>query len=305
VIAPFSRTLRGRADSKTVAAAVAIRSGSLAIRGSLSRVRSELPLGEYFAGLFVLACASGLTPHIIESVRIGWEYALINTFGISAIIWIACIAGVSLVLRDRTTRIGLLDLVLGAGVVFLVILPAGPLSWIAVTGLSLYLLVSADMDTSRRGALILLATTVPMLWGRVLFHSFSNLILGVDASLVGWLLGTHRTGNLVEFADGSAHLVILSGCSSLANVSLAVLCWVTLSQLVCHREAIYDFFWCFLACALVVAANVTRITIFGLSQWHYATFHSPWADAVANVIILGLIVGVSALGVRRELFQRI
>jgi hypothetical protein len=284
---------------------VITRSGSLAIPGSLLRVQSELRLGEYYAGLFVLACASGLTPHIIESVRIGWKDALINTFGISAILWIACIAGVSLVLRDRTTRIGLLDLVFGAGVVFLVILPSGPLSWIAVTGLSLYILVSRDMDTSRRGALILLAATVPMLWSRVLFHFFSNLILGVDASLVGWLLGTHRTGNFVEFFDGSAQLVILPGCSSFANVSLAVLCWVTLSQLMCHRESIYNFLWCFLACALVVGANVTRLTIFGLSQWHYATFHNPWADAVDNIIILGLIVGVCALGVRRELFQRI
>ena len=162
----------------------------------LLRIQSELRHGEYFAGLFILTFASGLTPHIIESVRIiGWEHALINTFEISAIIWIACIAGVSLVLRERTTGIGQLDLVLGAGVVFLVILPIGSLSWIAVTSLSLYILVSADIATSRRGALILLATTVPMLWSSVLFHLFANLILGVDASLVSWLLGTHRIGN--------------------------------------------------------------------------------------------------------------
>ena len=139
----------------------------------------------------------------------------------------------------------------------------------------------------------------------MLFHLFSNLILGVDASLVGWLLGTHRTGNLVEFADGSAQLVILSGCSSLANVSFAVLCWVTLSQLVSCRKSIYNHLWCVLVCALVVIANVTRIIIFGLSQWHYATFHSPWGEAGANIIILCLIVSVSMLGVRRELFQHI
>ncbi|MGY4343585.1 hypothetical protein ACVWXM_000049 [Bradyrhizobium sp. GM7.3] len=43
----------------------------------------------------------------------------------------------------------------------------------------------------------------------------------------------------------------------------------------------------------------------GLSQWHYATVHGPWGDTVGNTIILGLIVGFSVLGVRRELFQRI
>ena len=55
----------------------------------------------------------------------------------------------------------------------------------------------------------------------------------------------------------------------------------------------------------VVAVNVTRMTILGLSEWHYATLHNQWSDAVTNVITLGLIVGISALGVRRELLQLI
>jgi exosortase/archaeosortase family protein len=129
--------------------------------------------------------------------------------------------------------------------------------------------------------------------------------LAADASLVSWLLGTHRTGNLVEFADRSGQLVIFPACSSLANVSLAFLCWVTLSQLVSHRKSPSDLFWCLLACIAVIAVNVIRMTILGLSDWHYATFHNEWGDATANVIILVLIVGISALGVRRELVQHI
>src|SRR6266478_672051 len=38
---------------------------------------------------------------------------------------------------------------------------------------------------------------------RLLFQFFANLILQIDASLVGWTLGTHRTGAVVGFADGS------------------------------------------------------------------------------------------------------
>ena len=281
------------------------RSGELVIGGSVSRIASELRRGEYFAGLFILGCVSGLTSRIIQSVnRLGWADALFSTFEVSLIIWISCIAGIFLIRRDRAIGVSSLELGLGAGFVALVILPVGPLSWIAVTGLSLYILVSTDVPTSRRGAFILLATTVPMLWSRMLFHFFANLILGADASLISWLLGTHRTGTLVEFADSSGQLVIMTGCSSLANVSLAFLCWITVSQLVDHKKTVYDFFWCLLACVSVVAVNVTRISILGLSQWHYATFHSRWGDAVANIIILSLIVGISALGVRRELFAR-
>jgi hypothetical protein len=51
--------------------------------------------------------------------------------------------------------------------------------------------------------------------------------------------------------------------------------------------------------------NVTRMTILGLSEWHYATFHNEWGDAVTNIIMLSLVVGICALGVRRELLQRV
>ena len=196
------------------------RSGELAIRGSVLRMASELRRGEYFAGLFILGCVSRFTSSIIRSAnRLGWTDGLFSTFEISVIIWISSIAGVCLILRDRTVGVRWPEVALGAGFVFLVILPIGPLSWIAVTGLGLYILVSTDVPTSRRGAFILLATTVPMLWSRMLFQFFASFILGADGQFVSWLLGTDRTGNVVEFADGSAHLVILPACSSLANVS--------------------------------------------------------------------------------------
>jgi hypothetical protein len=197
-----------------------LRSGEWAIRGSVVRIASELRRSEYFGALFLLACVSGLASRIIRLVnQFGWPDALFNTFDISVIVWISCIAGVSLVLRDRTVGVRSVELAFGVGLVFLVILPIGPLSWIAVTGLGLYILVSTDVPTSRRGAFILLATTVPMLWSRMLFQFFASFILGADGQFVSWLLGTDRTGNVVEFADGSAHLVILPACSSLANVS--------------------------------------------------------------------------------------
>jgi hypothetical protein len=278
----------------------------LIARRSGLRIARELPRGEFFAGLFTLGCVSGFASRIIQSVnRLGWADAFFNTFEISVIVWISCAAGASLVLRDRTIGLRSSELAMGAGFVFLVILPIGPLSWLAVTALCLYIITATNVASSRRGALILLATTVPMLWSRLLFQFFANPILQIDASLVGWILGTRRSGDIVEFADGSGVLVILPACSSLANVSLAFLCWVTMSHLVCHKKSAYDLFWCLMACISVIAVNVTRISVEGLSQWHYATFHSPWGDAVGNAVILGLIVCCSMLGVRRELFQRI
>lgn len=277
----------------------------LIARCSACRTLMELTRGEFFAGLLALGCANGLASHMIQSVnRLGWIDAFVGTFEISVIVWISCAAGVSLVLRDRTTGIHSSELVLGAGFLILVVLPIGPLSWLAVTALSFYINVCSSVSSSQRGALILLAATVPMLWSRLLFQFFANAILQVDASLVGWMLRTRRTGDIVQFADGSGVLVILPSCSSLANVSLALLCWVLVSQLVCHTRSPYDPLWCLMACISVIIVNVTRMTFMGLSQWHYATFHSVLGDAISSTIILSLIVGFSVVGVRRELLHR-
>jgi hypothetical protein len=281
-------------------------SNELTDRSLISRIGAELSRGELFGGLFALGCVSGLASRIIQSGdRLGWTNALLVGFEISVIVWVACAAGISLVLQDRTTEIRRSDLAMAAVFILLAILPIGPLSWFAVAMLSLYIIVSTDIDTSRRGALILLATTVPMLWSRLLFQFFAKPILQVDASLVGWILGTQRSGDLVGFRDGSGYLVILPACSSLANVSLAFLCWVTISQLVRHKEAAYDLLWCLMACISVIVVNVTRISFAGLSQWHYVTFHTPWSEAVSSTTMLILIVGFCMLGVRRELFARV
>jgi hypothetical protein len=156
----------------------------------------------------------------------------------------------------------------------------------------------------RRGAVILLAMTVPMFWSRLFFQLFANFILEIDASLVGWLLGADRTGNMVRFANDSGYLVIMPACSSLANMSLAFLCWITVSEFAGHRRALSDLGWCLLACGSVLAVNVGRLSLMGISVRHYEAIHSQIGSAVADAMILTLTLGWSFLGVRRELFSR-
>src|SRR6266436_5856668 len=212
--------------------------------------------GELFAGLCILGCANGLAAKMILSVhRLGWVDAAVGTFDVSAIVVVACFAGISLVLADKTGGIHLADLAVAMVLLLIIALPIGAMSWLAVTVLSLHVLrFTQATESQRRGAVILLAATVPMLWSRLVFDLFANFILGVDAALVGWMLGTHRSGTIVEFADHSGTLAIFPSCSSLANVSLALLCWVTISAYVRHEWRLHewrlqDIFWCLLACS--------------------------------------------------------
>jgi hypothetical protein len=276
----------------------------------LPSLLASMPRNEFFTGLFLLGCTNGLAARAIQSVNnLGWVEALLRTFDISVIVLLACLVGLELIFRGTPEKADFVrpsDIAFGIGYLLLVALPISGLSWLAVTILSLYILCFVSGPSlRRRGAIILLTLTVPMLWSRLLFQLLANSILAIDASFVGWILRTNRTGNMVEFADNSGSLVILPGCSSFANVSLAVLCWVTISQLVCHRWSPVDVLWCLFACVSVIAVNVTRMCLMGLSGSHYDAIHGTLGDTVANLIMLGLTVGISMLGVRRELFSRV
>jgi hypothetical protein len=274
-------------------------------RGLIGALRTSIPRNEFFAGLFILGCANGLMGRIIQSVDFdGWMGAILG-IDINAIVLFACFAGISAMLSASRDELRGADFAIAGIFLVLVSLPIFSLSWLAVTGLSLYILLFPNgCPEQRRGALILLALTVPMLWSRLLFQFFAKIILDIDAALVASLLGTDRVGNTVHFADASGYMVVLPACSSLANMSLAFLCWVSVTQWAKHRWSAWDIFWSLLACASVIAVNVTRISLMGLSRSHYEAIHSEWGDLVTNTIMLALMVGFSVLGARRELFAR-
>ena len=79
-------------------------------------------------------------------------------------------------------------------------------------------------------------------------------------------------------------------------MSLAFLCWVSVTQWAKHRWSAMDIFWSLLACTSVIAVNVTRMSLMGLSRRHYEAIHNDWGGMVASFIMLCLMVGFSVLG---------
>jgi hypothetical protein len=266
--------------------------------------RLTIARNELFAGLYILGCVNGMLGHILLAMKMeGWN-ELLSRFDV--IVLFACFAGISLVLNGSRDELRSADFAVAVVFLGLVILPIFILSWVAVTGLSLYILLFAsDSPTRRRGALIMLALTVPKLWGRLLFQLFERPLLQIDASLTAFILGTDRVGNMVGLVDGSGYLAIVPVCSSYTNLSLAFLCFVSVTQWANHRWSAIDALWLGLTCASVILVNITRIALMGLSRGNYEALHNEWGGMVAGFIILSLTVGFSLLSARRELFSRV
>jgi exosortase/archaeosortase family protein len=277
-------------------------------RGPLAVLQKSTTRDELFAGLCILACANGLWGRVIIAVReAGWWGGLFS-LDISAIVLFACVGGVWLMLRDKSGEIRAADLAVTVVLIIFIILPIFALSWVALTGLSLYIVLFASGSSSRkRGAVLMFALTVPMLWVPLVIQFFERPILELDASLVAWLIGSNRSGNLVAFSQGPGYVAIAPACSSITNLSLAFLCWVGVMQLANRRWSPEDILWAFLVCSSAVAVNLTRIALMAHSREYFEVLHNQYWDltsTIANVVTMIGAVGFSVLGARRELFSR-
>jgi exosortase/archaeosortase family protein len=281
---------------------------SVQAHGPRAVLHTSTTRDELFAGLCILACANGLWGRVIMAAReAGWWGAVFN-LDISAFVLLACVGAVWLMLRDKSGEIRSADLAVSVALIIFIILPIPSLGWVALTGLSLYMLLFAsDRPSRKRAAVLMLAITVPMLWTPLLVQFFERPVLEFDASLVAWVIGSYNTGNMVAFSYGSGYVQIAPPCSSITNLALAFLCWVGVMQLADRRLSAEDILWALLVCSSAVAVNVMRIALVAHSREYYELFHNQYWDvtsAVANIVTMTVAVGFSVLGARRELFSR-
>jgi exosortase/archaeosortase family protein len=284
----------------------ALKAGGAIAAPFFANIGRSVRRGEFFAGLFILGFSNGIFERVARMIAdIPIENAILATFGISVLVWIACFIAVSLLLRQPPEPVTRNDLILGAAVTVAVLIPSAKVSWIALTGLGLYGLRCFEAGgPARRAAFVILAVTVPMFWSRLVFAMLSDLILQADAILVSLIVGTERVGNTVGFADSSGYLVILPACSSLADVSLAVLGWALFTQALTRRPSLKDVWWCLAACSAVIVINVTRIALIGLHPQHFELIHGAVGADVASFLALVAIVGINLIRVRGDLFAR-
>jgi len=130
--------------------------------------KAPMSRDQFFCGLLILAAANGLVSDAVGNiVAVGLPQALLNTFGVSAMVPVACFAASRLLYRSGLSEgITIPDAMVGIVVLLMTILPVARFSWLALAVLGLYMFCIAPARSPRRaGALTALAVTGPMLWG--------------------------------------------------------------------------------------------------------------------------------------------
>lgn len=272
------------------------------ISGRVRIDRSELVLF-----IFVVGFLNGIAGYVHVAIRqFGFETAFAGTFGISVLVWVCAGLVVQTCLAcaaepDSADLPSVRDWAVAGLALAVILVPAPHASFVALTMVAgREIALASPGSLRRRAGILILAATVPTFWSRLLFQSFSGWILNADAVLVSRLTGTERLGNAVAMSDGSGYLWIASGCSSLANLSLAVLCWVMFTEYAGRPRRAADYATCGLACLCVLSINISRIAAIGLRPDLYELIHGPVGATAAGYLTALSTVLICAMGSQRD-----
>jgi len=175
----------------------------------------------------------------------------------------------------------------------------------SITLFALYLVFRADGDRNAKAAgTVAAAVAVQALWAPMIFSKLSFLFLEIDAGVVGSLIsliipGASWSGTVVTTPSGH-DVVITAACASFHNLSLASLCWVTLTML--HRP-----YW---TKSDIYTGLVTVLVQFGFNIWRltFVCFSAPmyefWHEGLGKHIFSAVATTCAIVFVQISLILR-
>ncbi|WP_019833295.1 exosortase/archaeosortase family protein [Sphingomonas sp. PR090111-T3T-6A] len=227
--------------------------------------------------------------------------ALLDLGGVSAIVWFA-VYGLFVIAQEgepaepRRMDRTVCTLVLALSFI--------PFNFAAAIGLLLngvYLaFTSPDRSAARRMAIVMLALTGPLIWGRFLLALMGPELLGLDARLAGLVAGTPVQGNVVEL-HGGGRLYVALGCSSVHNMSLAVLLFITLTQMLRLRYTRRMVMTGVMAALAMAMVNVLRLAALARFPQYFDLLHTGWGGALFGVLSFVAAGAIIFGGIRAEL----
>jgi exosortase/archaeosortase family protein len=268
----------------------AIRMGSIAGAGA------QFSRRELFVWLASILCASAFAQSMTHGGTTALSLESIGAFQLLG--WFAVLR--LLYLQTSSAPASSRDFWVAGLVGAINLLPSGKATWIAASLAALYIYAGNEKGSNgRAGAAVLGALSVQSLWGPTLFSLFTVYILRADATLVGVALKLTRGGfdwheNVISTQGFTVG--IYNDCSSFHNISLAALCWISLTKL--HRPTFIrsDFKFGAAACLAMIALNAARLYTISLGRESFAYWHDGAGAQIFAVTASFIIAAICAWG---------
>jgi exosortase/archaeosortase family protein len=189
------------------------------------------------------------------------------------------------------------DLLIALALCLPLLLPTTRTMKVLALGAAVFCWIRGRDDPKLRSAGIVLgALAIQEYWGHIVFDLFALPLLRAETAVVGTLVqvaraGTVWQGNVITAPSGFS-VIVYSACSSFHNLSLAMLCWVTVSRLRNQSWRSRDLLTACAIGAAMIACNVTRICLMAWGPDLYEYWHDgPGAQifaAGASAMVLAL-----------------
>lgn len=257
-------------------------------------IQSDVSRTALFAAAGVLAALNAEADQIISAVQYERVGLVIGTLaGVSAVVWFAMYAALTIGFEAPVGRLRRGDALVLSAILVLAVVPLLYAAKAALLLAALHLFFTPQPGHSdRRVACVLLALTGPLIWGRLILLALASPLLSLDAHIVGRLIGSPVDGNTVQFSGSRIQFLVGTGCSSLHNMSLAIVLWTTAIALFNLRLS-----WRLLVIGVAMVLwmfvlNILRLASIGLFPARFVFLHE---GAGAELFGWGSLLGAAAL----------
>ena len=204
---------------------------------------------------------------------------------------------------DKTSIIQFRDVFFMVGLCLLVLVPTSRMIWVAAAGIAIYILITGGGAPKIRAAgVVLAAQAIQEFWGHVLFNLVAFPLLRAETAVVGAMLEATRPGTVwqdnIIAGPGGFGLVIHTTCSSYHNVSLALLCWITVSKLSNPNGRSRDLVTGGVVVATMIILNIVRLYLVAhdINLYHY--WHEGVGADIFAIVASLAIFSISLYGSR-------
>ena len=256
--------------------------------------------------LYVIVFLFGLTNAMIRPIRenileLGFFQSLLNGFGISFIVWFAIYCCFDLLFKCKNRTSNTSDWTAAFIALCSFFVPSAFMSWLMLACYASYcaFISLKKGNRSRNACLIMLAISMRVPISDVCLKLSANSLLQFDAmatlSLLQFLQAdVIRQGNIIIGSEGH-ELLIMTGCASFTNISLALLLWFTIVRSNVRHWSHNLSFYIVPLTILVMGINISRLAMMASSKEDYFFYHDGLGADIINACILKTSLGIALL----------
>jgi hypothetical protein len=227
------------------------------------------------------------------------DFAAIGVFQLMA--WYAIFR--LLFLSEAASAAHSRDILVAAALCLLIFLPSSHMIWAAALGVGVFgLFVNKGDPKLLSAGIILVALSVQQCWGRIFFRIFEIPLLRAETAVVGTIMQIARAGTQwqdnVIIGPGGFGIVMYDWCSSFHNLSLAMLCWLTVTNLRNQSWQPRDFIVGCVVGATMILSNIARLCLMSWNIDLYEYWHAGAGEQIFDAGASAMVLLISLIGSR-------